>query len=70
MTELTIELPDPLAEKLDRYFHTHPDKTLVSLIHEALEIKLMPKNTSQLLKLAGIVTDAPRGAADHAEDFG
>ena len=69
MTELTIELPDTLAEKLDHYFHTHPDETLVGLIHEALEIKLMPKNTSQLLKLAGIVTDAPRGAADYAEDF-
>ncbi|MEB3230129.1 MAG: hypothetical protein VKJ64_03905 [Leptolyngbyaceae bacterium] len=69
MTELTIELPDALAQKLETYLHTHPNETLAGLIHEALEIKLIPKDTSQLLKLAGIVTNAPRGAAEHAEDF-
>lgn len=69
MTELTIELPDALAEQLATYLHTHPDETLAGLIHEALEIKLIPKDTSGLLKLAGIVTTAPRGATEHAEDF-
>ncbi|MGK7889834.1 MAG: hypothetical protein AB4042_10900 [Leptolyngbyaceae cyanobacterium] len=69
MTQLTIELPDALAEKLETYLHNHPDETLANLIHEALEIKLIPKDTSQLLKLAGIVTNAPRSAVDHAEDF-
>jgi hypothetical protein len=48
---------------------THPEETIVELIHEALKIKLFPKDGSKLLELAGIVTDAPRGAAEHAEDF-
>jgi len=39
------------------------------LLDEALQIKLTPKDSTKLLNLAGIVTDAPRGAADHAEDF-
>ncbi|MGI0485498.1 hypothetical protein ACN4EK_08695 [Pantanalinema rosaneae CENA516] len=69
MTQLTIELPDQLAEQLNTYLQTHPEETLVGLIHEALKIKLLPKDSSKLLELAGIVTDAPRGAAEHAEDF-
>ena len=69
MTQLTIELPDQLAEQLNTYLQNHPEETLVGLIHEALKIKLLPKDSSKLLELAGIITDAPRGAADHAEDF-
>lgn len=69
MTQLTIELPDQLAEQLHTYLQTHPEETIVGLIHEALKIKLLPKDSSKLLELAGIVTDAPRGAAEHAEDF-
>lgn len=69
MTQLTIELPDQLAEQLNTYLQTHPEETIVGLIHEALKIKLLPKDSSKLLELAGIVTDAPRGAAEHAEDF-
>jgi hypothetical protein len=69
MTQLTIELPDQLAEQLNTYLQNHPEETLVGLIHEALKIKMLPKDSAKLLELAGIVTDAPRGAADHAEDF-
>jgi hypothetical protein len=69
MTQLTIELPDQLAEQLNTYLQTHPEETIVGLIHEALKIKLLPKDSSKLLELAGIVADAPRGAAEHAEDF-
>ena len=69
MTQLTIELPDQLAEQLNTYLQNHPEETLVGLIHEALKIKMLPKDSTKLLELAGIVTDAPRGAADHAEDF-
>jgi len=69
MTQVTIELPDQLAEQLNTYLQNHPEETLVGLIHEALKIKLLPKESSKLLELAGIVTDAPRGAAEHAEDF-
>jgi hypothetical protein len=69
MTQVTIELPDQRAEQLNTYLQTHPEETIVGLIHEALKIKLLPKDSSKLLELAGIVTDAPRGAAEHAEDF-
>jgi metal-responsive CopG/Arc/MetJ family transcriptional regulator len=69
MTPLTIELPDHLAEQLNQYLQAHPEETVAGLIDEALRIKLLPKDSSKLLELAGIVTDAPRGAADHAEDF-
>ncbi|MEM6449754.1 MAG: hypothetical protein AAF703_05500 [Cyanobacteria bacterium P01_D01_bin.105] len=69
MTQLTIELPDQLAAQLTAYLETEPTATLAELIQEALQIRLMPKDSSQLLRLAGIVTEAPRGAAEHAEDF-
>jgi hypothetical protein len=59
MTQVTIELPDQLAEQLNTYLQTHPEETLVGLIHEALKIKLFPKDSSKLLELAGIVTDTP-----------
>ena len=69
MIQLTLELPEQLAEQLQTYLQTNPEETLVNLIREALQVKFIPKNSSKLLELAGIVTDAPRGAAEHAEDF-
>lgn len=69
MTQLTIELPDQLAEQLTAYLDTYPTATLAELIQEALQVRLVPKDGAKLLALAGIVTDAPRGAAEHAEDF-
>lgn len=69
MTQLTIELPDHLAEQLQHYLKTNPQETLASLLYDALHVKLTPKDSSQLLTLAGIIHSAPRGAADHAEDF-
>jgi len=69
MTQLTIELPDQLAEQLTAYLDAEPATSLAELIQEALQVRLFPKDGSKLLALAGIVTDAPRGAAEHAEDF-
>ncbi|PNW58838.1 UNVERIFIED_CONTAM: hypothetical protein BEN50_05880 [Euhalothece sp. KZN 001] len=69
MKKLTIELPEQLAEELKAYLKEHPEESIAELLDEALQRKLPPKDSSQLLSLAGIVTDAPRGAADHAEDF-
>lgn len=69
MTQLTIELPDQLAKQLATYLETCPTETLASIIQEALQVRLLPKDGSKLLALAGIVTEAPRGAAEHAEDF-
>ncbi|RAM48145.1 MAG: hypothetical protein C6Y22_29475 [Hapalosiphonaceae cyanobacterium JJU2] len=64
----TIDLPDDLAQRLDTYLQEHPEETFYSLIQEVLETKLIPKDTSKLLTLAGIVTEAPYNATDHAED--
>jgi hypothetical protein len=69
MTQLTIELPDQLAEQLSDYLKAYPTETLAALIQEALQVRLIPKDGSKLLSLAGIVTEAPRGAAEQAEDF-
>ncbi|QDZ40885.1 hypothetical protein FRE64_13600 [Euhalothece natronophila Z-M001] len=69
MTKLTIEVPEKLAEQLNDYLKAHPEESIAELLDEALQIKLTPKDSSKLLNLAGIVTEAPRGAADHAEDF-
>ncbi|PSO49446.1 MAG: hypothetical protein BRC33_06835 [Cyanobacteria bacterium SW_9_44_58] len=69
MTKFTIEIPDQLAEKLENYLQSHPEESVAELIDEALQMKLTPKDSTKLLTLAGIITDAPRGAADHAEDF-
>jgi len=67
--KLTIEVPDNLGKRLNDYLKEHPEETLFSLVQEVLEVKLIPKDTSKLLELAGIVTAAPRGAAEHAEDY-
>ncbi len=67
--QLTVELPDALAERLKTYLQEHPEETVLSLIQEALEVKLIPKDSSALLELAGIVTEAPRNARDRAEDY-
>jgi metal-responsive CopG/Arc/MetJ family transcriptional regulator len=64
----TIYLPDQLSEQIDAYLKEHPDETLSSLVQSALEVKLAPKDVSQLLSLAGIVQHATHPAADHAED--
>ena len=69
MTRLTIELPDQLADQLSAYLEAYPTETLAALIREALQVRLVPKDSAKLLTLAGIVTEAPRGAAEHAEDF-
>lgn len=66
--QITIDLPEPLAQQLTDYLRAHPQETVVSLVQEALETKRSPKDSSKLLELAGIVAKAPRNARDHAED--
>lgn len=68
MMKRVIDLPDELAQSLDVYLQEHPEETFFSLVKDALETKLIPKDTSKLLTLAGIVTEAPYNADEHAED--
>jgi len=65
----TIYLPDDLAERLNEYLKQHPEETLSSIVQEALEVKLVHKDVSKLLDLAGIVQNAPCNAGDRAEDY-
>jgi hypothetical protein len=67
--KLTIDVPDRLGNSLNNYLKEHPEETLFDLVKEVLEIKLMSKDTSKLLELAGIVQDAPRGSSENAEDY-
>ena len=67
--KLTIEVPDRLGNSLNNYLKEHPEEKLFGLVKEVLEIKLMSKDTSKLLELAGIVQDAPRGSSENAEDY-
>lgn len=64
----TINLPDELAESLDVYLREHPSESISSLIQAALTVKIIHKDNSKLLQLAGMVTEAPYEASDHAED--
>ena len=41
--KLTIEVPDNLAKRLNNYLKEHPEETPLSVVQEALEIKLIPK---------------------------
>jgi hypothetical protein len=63
-----IDLPDELAESLEFYLREHPNESIPSLIQAALEMKWVPKDSAKLLQCAGIITNAPYDAADHAED--
>jgi metal-responsive CopG/Arc/MetJ family transcriptional regulator len=66
--QVTIDLPKHLAERLENYLKDHPTESLSKLVCEALEIQLVPKNTSKLLELTGIVTEAPYDARDFTEE--
>lgn len=69
MTELIIQLPEPLAAQLEAYLQKHPNETVVDLLQSSLQSRFEAKDTSKLLELAGVIDVAPRGAAEHPEDF-
>lgn len=68
MMKRTIYLPEELA-RLNEYLKKHPQETLSSIVQEALEVKLVHKDVSKLLALAGVVQNAPCNASDRAEDY-
>lgn len=61
----TIDLLDDLAQRLDTYLQEHPEETFYSLVRQVLETKLMPKDTSKLLALAGIITEIAYSSTDN-----
>jgi metal-responsive CopG/Arc/MetJ family transcriptional regulator len=64
----TVYIPDGLWSQLEEYLKNHPDQNPSSLIRVALEEKLRPKNGLRLLKLAGIVENAPPDASVNARE--
>jgi nitrate/nitrite-specific signal transduction histidine kinase len=66
--QLQLEVPATLAQQLQDYLQSHPEESVLSLIQVALDLKRSSKDPSKLLQLAGIVTEAPYNAIDHAED--
>jgi metal-responsive CopG/Arc/MetJ family transcriptional regulator len=65
----TVELSESLVQHLDQYLREHPDETLSSLVMDVLEMKLHPRDLSELLALSGIVVESPRNASERAEDL-
>lgn len=68
----TIYLPDDLAARVDEYLSRHRDQTLSSLVQQALEDKVGPKDPRAILDLIGFVSvDAgkvERDFTDRPED--
>jgi dTDP-4-dehydrorhamnose reductase len=65
--QIQINVPPTLAQQLQDYLQRYPEESVLSLIQTALDLK-QPKDPSKLLQLAGIITEAPYNAIDHAED--
>jgi hypothetical protein len=75
----TIYLPDELATRVDEFLKheskLRPDLTFSSLVQEALEQRVPPKNRRSILELAGFVDvdtfeneEKAREFADRPED--
>jgi hypothetical protein len=64
----TIYLPDELDKRVEAYLREHPGVSLSTLVRQALEERLTPPDPRAILELAGLVPQASRGAARHAED--
>lgn len=64
----TLYIPDELWTQLEKYLQDHPDQNASSVVQEALASKLRLRNGSRLLKLAGIVENAPPDASVN-EDY-
>jgi hypothetical protein len=59
----TLYIPDELWEQLSQYLKENPAENVSSVVQGALKEKLRPRNGAGLLKLAGIVKDAPTDAS-------
>jgi hypothetical protein len=64
----TIYLPDDLGKRVEAYLRDHPDRSLSSLVREALEERLVPPDPRSILKLAGLIPSASTTASERAED--
>ena len=64
----TIYLPDELGERVEEYLRDHPDRSLSSLVQEALAERLAPPDPQGILELAGLIPTAATTAREHGED--
>lgn len=61
MTQITVELPDQIAEQLKAFLANNPNETVASLIQDSIYVKQFPKDSSRILELAGFVTEESDG---------
>lgn len=66
--EINFNLSESVKVKLTAYLEKHPDVSFEDIVKDALKFRQASKKPKALLKLAGIVTEADRHAADNAED--
>ena len=71
----TIYLPDDLADQVHEYLKRHRGETFSSLVQDALQEKVNPKDSRGILRLAGLVDvdtfesdEKARLFANHPED--
>ena len=64
----TIDIPDELWGQLNDYLQEHPKENVSSLVQDALQDKLRPRNGSRLLDLAGIVKNASPDASTNKKN--
>jgi hypothetical protein len=64
----TVYLSEDLETRVSDYLQQNPQLTFSSLVQDALETALAPKDLSHLLNLAGVVTTVETPAAAKAED--
>ena len=56
----TIFLPEDLSDQVEAYLNAHREQTLSSLVEQALEHEVPPKDPSAILKLIGLASRYPR----------
>jgi hypothetical protein len=53
--KIEIEIPDYMFKHIQDYLEKHPEENMYGIVKEAMEIKFLPKDTSKLLELAGVI---------------
>jgi len=65
----TIYIPDDLAADVNEYLKRHRGETLSSLVQDVLKERVSPRDTSGLLRLAGMVDVEPFESEEKAQRF-
>jgi hypothetical protein len=64
----TVYLPDDLAVRVGEYLKLHRELTFSELVQESLRSRVMPRDPSAILKLAGVAKEIHPSTAIQPED--